>query len=98
MALRRATEQIFYYKTSEGDEIDFAVGPDSDIQLIQVSWSLSKEKRTRDRELSSLLDGMEELGLQESWIITAYEEEEYIDEKTGGVIHIVPAYVWLLQR
>ncbi len=97
MALRRVTEQIFYYKTSQGDEIDFAVGPDSDIRLIQVSWSLGKDGRTRERELSPLLDGMEELGLQESWIITAYEEEELKDEKTGRVIHIVPAYSWLLQ-
>ena len=97
MALRRSTEHIFYYKTSQGDEIDFAVGPDSDIQLIQVSWSLSKDDRTRERELTPLLDGMEELGLQESWIITAYEEEEYKDEKTGRMIHIVPAYSWLLQ-
>jgi hypothetical protein len=28
---------------------------------------------------------------------TAYEEEEFLDEKTGRIIHIVPAYVWLLQ-
>lgn len=97
MALRRVTEKIFYYKTSQGDEIDFAVGPDSDIRLIQVSWSLGKDKRTRERELSPLFDGMEELGLQESWIITAYEEEEFKDEKTGRIIHIVPAYVWLLK-
>ena len=97
MALRRVTEQIYYYKTSQGDEIDFAVGPDSDIRLIQVSWSLGKDGRTRDREFSPLLDGMEELGLQESWIITAYEEEEFKDEKTGRTIHIVPAYSWLLK-
>ncbi|MBN2861197.1 MAG: ATP-binding protein [Sphaerochaetaceae bacterium] len=97
MALRRSIEHIFYYKTSQGDEIDFAVGPDSDIQLIQVSWSLNTDDRTRERELSSLFDGMEELGLQESWIITAYEEEDFTDEETGRIIHIVPAYSWLLQ-
>jgi predicted AAA+ superfamily ATPase len=97
IALRRVTEQIFYYKTSQGDEIDFAVGHDSDIQLIQVRWSLGKNDRTRKRELSPLLDGMEEIGLQESWIITAYEEEEFKDEKTERIIHIVPAYSWLLQ-
>ena len=98
ISLRRSMEQIFYYKTSKGDEIDFAVGPDTDIQLIQVCWELSKESSTREREISSLLDGMEELGLQESWIITGYEEEEFKDERTGKRIHIVPAYSWLLQR
>jgi len=97
MALRQVTEQIFYYKTSRGDEIDFAVGPDSAIKLIQVSWSLGKDERTRGRELSPLLDGMEELGLQESWVIAAYEEEQLTDEKTGRIVHIVPAYSWLLQ-
>lgn len=68
IALRRSSEQIYYYKTSRGDEIDFAVGPDTDIQLIQVCWELSKENHTRERELKPLLEGMEELGLQESWI------------------------------
>ena len=96
MALRRDTEQIYYYKTAQGEEIDFAVGPDSDIQLIQVCWSLGRDERIRDREFSPLLDGMEELGLEESWIITAYEEEEFKDDKTGRIIHIVPAYTWLL--
>ena len=98
IALRRSMEHIFYYKTSKGDEIDFAVGPDNDIQLIQVCWELSKESRTREHELSPLLDGMEELGLQKSWIITGYEKEEFKDEQTGRVIHIVPAYSWLLQK
>jgi hypothetical protein len=59
---------------------------------------MSTESRTRERELKPLVDGMEELGLQESWIITAYEEEEFEDEKTGRIIHIVPAYSWLLHR
>jgi predicted AAA+ superfamily ATPase len=98
IALRRSGEHIHYYKTSRGDEIDFAVGPDTDMQLLQVCWELSKENRTRERELKPLLDGMEELELQESWIITAYEEEEIRDTRTGRVIHIVPAYSWLLQR
>jgi len=98
IALRRSMEHIFYYKTSQGDEIDFAVGPDADIQLIQVCWELNKENRTRERELKPLFDGMEELGLRESWIITAYEEEEFKEKQTGRVIHVVPAYSWLLQK
>jgi hypothetical protein len=39
---------------------------------------------------------MEELNRSQSWIITAYEEEEYQDKNTGRVIHIVPDYKWLL--
>jgi len=96
--LRRSTEHIFYYKTLNGDEIDFAAGPDSGIQLIQVCWELGKENNTRKRELGALFDGMNELGLQESWIITAYEAEEIKDAQTGKIIHVVPAYSWLLQK
>lgn len=95
--LRRTTEQIYYYKTKKGHEIDFAVGPDCAIRLIQVCWALGKHSKTNQREMYALLEGMEELQLQESWIITAYEEYEYKDEETGRLIHIVPAYKWLLQ-
>ena len=95
--LRRTMEHIFYYKSEKGDEIDFAVGADSNIQLIQVCWELLNQEKTKQREIRALLDGMEELKLQESWIITAYEEQEYHDKETGKKIHIVPAYKWLLQ-
>jgi hypothetical protein len=97
VALRRSMENVFYYKTARGEEIDFAVGPDSDIHLIQVCWELGKQGRTRQRETGTLLDGMKELELEESWIITAYEEEEYRDTETGRLIHVVPAYTWLLR-
>ncbi len=96
--LRRTMEHVYYYKTAHGDEIDFAVGPDSDVRLIQVCWELSGQGKTRDREIGALLDGMKELELQESWLITAYEEEEFKDKQTSRTIHVVPAYKWLLQR
>lgn len=95
--LRRNMEHVFYYKTAPGDEIDFAAGPDSDIQLIQVCWELGKQNKTRQREIGALLNGMKELELHQSWIITAYEEEEYRDTETGRLIHVIPAYKWLLQ-
>ena len=88
---------IFYYKTAKGNEVDFAAGEGSDIQLIQIRWEMGEQDKTRQREIKNLLDGMEELRLQQSWIITAYEEEEYEDKETGRVIHIVPAYTWLLR-
>jgi len=96
--LRRTMEHVFYYKTSSGAEIDFAVGPDSDIHLMQVCWELGKQTDTRLRETRALLEGMKELELQESWIITAYEKEEYQDTATGRRIHVVPAYKWLLRK
>ena len=95
--LRRTMEHVYYYKTVCGDEIDFAVGLDSDLRLIQVCWELRGPGKTRDREIGALLEGMKELELQESWLITAYEEEEVKDEETSRTIHVVPAYKWLLQ-
>lgn len=95
--LRRTMENMFYYKTKEGDEIDFAVGADSDIQLIQVCWELGNQDRTGQREIGALLVAMEELDRSQSWIITAYEEEEHQDKNAGRIIHIVPAYKWLLR-
>lgn len=92
-----AMENVFYYKTKEGEEIDFAVGADSDIQLIQGCWELGKQDKTRQREIGALLVAMEELNRSQSWIITAYEEEEFQDKNTGRTIHIVPDYKWLLR-
>lgn len=94
--LRRSTEEIFYYKTNRGNEIDFVVGPDSNIMLIQVCYEIKDSESTYKRETRALFEGMEEFFVKESWLITAYEEDEIIDKKTGNVIHIVPAYSWLL--
>ncbi len=94
--LRRRTQQIFYYKTRRGGAIDFAVGNDHSILLIQVCWELGKEGQTRDRELDSLFEAMEELDCSEAQIVTAWEEETIVvDEKT---IRVIPAYKWLLKR
>jgi len=95
--LRRATESVFYYRTGRGSEVDFAVGPDSDMRLIQVRCELGNQEKTRERETGALVDAMKELQLQESWLITAFEEEEIKDSKTGRIIHVVPAYAWLLR-
>lgn len=93
--LRRRTQQIFYYKTQRGSEIDFAVGPDTAILLIQVCWELGQ---TRDREIRTIMDAMEELECNEAQIITAWEEETIVDESSGKTIKVLPAYKWLLER
>ena len=77
-------------------EVDFVLGdPLMGVvhQLIQVSCDMQNEK-TRGREISGLAAGMRHLGLDEGWIVTTNEEDELKLE--GGVIHIVPAWKWLL--
>jgi len=41
---------------------------------------------------------MRELELHEGWIITAYDEEDIINEESGSIIHVIPAYKWLLEQ
>ncbi len=74
--LRRkfSLNQIFYYKTSKNSEVDFLILNEYEgkVALIQVSETIT-EPATQQRELTSLYSAMEELGLSESLIITAYE-------------------------
>lgn len=46
------------------------------------------------REILGLRAGMRSLGVPEGWIVTMDEEDEVAFE--GGVVHIVPAWKWLL--
>lgn len=93
--LRRETEQIFYYKTARGKEVDFlALFPDDRKRLYQVCVSLS-DQETRDREILALQQAMEELGLQEGVIVTGSEAETI--SQNGRRIICVPAWEWLLR-
>lgn len=94
IGLRRHYSEIYYYKTQNAREIDFVVqSRKSTCQLIQVCVSLIDEK-TRKREFTALIEGMNELGLSEGFIITQSEEERVtIGDKR---IHILPAWRFLL--
>ncbi|MEI6388703.1 MAG: ATP-binding protein [Spirochaetota bacterium] len=85
--LRRRTENLNYYKTRRGLEVDFRVVRDSRVELVQVSWSLEDEE-TRKRETTALFQAMEEEGLTEGLIVT--RDEEGVVGKEGRNIHIIP--------
>ena len=92
--LRRHTDQIYYYRTKKGKEIDFIwIDNRGKKHLMQITFSL-KDPVTRKREISSLLSAIKELNLQEATIIT-YNEEEHIKVETG-VIKIIPAWKYML--
>ena len=77
-------------------EVDFVMGDAllGDVfQLVQVSVGVS-DPRTRRRELSALEAAMEKYGIDESVIVTMDSEETA--EMGSGVVHIVPAWKWLL--
>jgi hypothetical protein len=96
LELKRRGKEIFYYRTANGLEVDFAVREGNRLtELIQVTRDMKVEK-TRGRELKALLKAMDETGLASGTIIT-YEDEEEITAE-GKTVHILPAYRCLLQE
>ncbi len=93
-ALRRATPDIFYFKSKSGREVDFiASGQDGSRMLFQVCESMSAPQ-TRKREITALNESMAELGISSGTIVTRNEEEHIKVEY--GEINVVPAWRFLL--
>jgi len=94
--LKMMGKEIYYYKTKNNLEVDFIVKKETEEkELIQVSWSLI-DKKTREREIKSLLIAMSELSILKGLILTDDEEENIeIEQKT---IIVKPAYKWLLEN
>jgi len=94
VALRRISQDIFYYKTNSGREVDFIVQQqDNSRMLIQVCESMSNPK-TYKREVKAIEEAMHEQNLKTSTIVTLNQEEQIII-KTGK-IEVVPAWRFLL--
>jgi hypothetical protein len=94
-ALRRATPDIFYFKSRTGREVDFlAHRQDRSRMLVQVCESMA-DPQTRKREITALAEAMAELKLPEGTIVTRGEEEQIQVE--SGKIDVVPAWRFLLQ-
>ncbi len=94
LALRRVTSEIFYYRTSNGREVDFVARlPNSEFELIQICETLA-EKKTSDREISALREAMHEMKLSTGTIVSRHHEETIELEKHQ--IKIVPAWKFLL--
>jgi uncharacterized protein len=94
--LRRQTEEIFYYRTKEGGEVDFiALFPNGGKALYQVCVSLSNEE-TFQRETRSLLSALKETRLSTAIVITLNEEKEI--RLAGRRVRCVPISRWLLTQ
>ena len=87
---------ISYYSTGAGHEVDFVVGdPEAGrpTRLVQVCADLT-HAATREREVRALRTAMNEVELGEATIVTMHDAEEI--SVAGGVIHVVPAWAWML--
>ena len=96
--LRRRSDEIFYYRTANGREVDFVFksephGPA--LTLIQVCESLANPE-TRKRELAALDEAMSELNTRHGLVVTLNEEEKI--ESRSGTIEVMPAWKFLLTR
>ncbi len=92
---RYGADKVFYWKEKGGREVDFViVEGGKPKQLVQVSWKMD-EKKTRDREIRSILSAIEELGVEKAIIITGDAAENI--EVDGHTIELVPIWEWLLQ-
>lgn len=93
-SLRRRYPEIYYYKTKTGREVDFIFPAAGKSRiLIQVCESLA-DTRTRNREVSALIEAMAELGVKTGTIVTRSEDKRLQTET--GTVDLVPAWRFLL--
>ncbi|MBN2251617.1 MAG: ATP-binding protein [Candidatus Altiarchaeota archaeon] len=92
--LRRRHEEIYYHRGEH--ECDFLVREGRRIvSALQVSSSI-RDAAVKKREVSGLLEAMEEHKLSEGIILT--ESEEGSMEEAAGTVKIVPLYKWLEEK
>ena len=91
---RTPVDRLFYYRGK--GECDFVVQRGVEIdRLIQVTWDMSDED-TRYREINGIVEAAKVTGCWNMFIITADRMEE-IELEKGRVIHVIPAWRWLLE-
>ncbi len=94
LELMRRNEEVFYWKSEKGREVDFVIKRGLKIEkAIQVALSLS-DKRVKDREIQALADAKDELKPTQLIILTEDEEGKEIISDTE--IKILPVWKWLL--
>ncbi len=87
-------QEINYWKSSSGDEVDFVIREGSKIiRLIQVCYDLELES-TSKREIEGLVRAAKEFDFNEGWIVNRnIEKDENID---GIKVHYIPLWKFLL--
>ncbi len=91
LELKRKGKEVAYFKKNK--EVDFCVLEKNKIKLVNASYSFAS-LGTREREIKSLIEGMEYFKIKESYLLTNDIEEEI---KIGKYrLHILPLWKWLL--
>ncbi|NQU17425.1 MAG: ATP-binding protein [Candidatus Saganbacteria bacterium] len=93
--LKRRGENVFYYKSAKGFEVDFLIKKGRKIDCaIQVAQSLERSN-VKDREFNALLFALKEFNLKQGLVLTEDEEDEV--SISGKKILIKPLYKWILE-
>lgn len=94
--LRRQKDQCYYYNTASGREIDFlTLDTEGILRLTQVAFTI-KNSETMDREVSALLEAMQELKVPQGTIVTLDEEKEFLFAE--GKIKCIPIWKFMLSE
>ncbi|MCX6741823.1 MAG: ATP-binding protein [Candidatus Pacearchaeota archaeon] len=83
-----------FYNSNE-KECDFLIAKDKTIvQAIQVCYELNE--KSKDREITGLIEALEKFKLKEGLILTNDQEEEI--KENGKKIIVKPVWKWLLEK
>lgn len=88
--------ELFYYKTRNDREVDFALKKGYQItELIQVCYDLTNPD-VEQREIKALIESGKELDVSKLTILTWNEKREI--QKDGATIQLKPLWEWLLEN
>ncbi len=91
LVLRRNNKQIFYFKSENKHECDFLVKEAAKIKMaIQVCHELNEDNK--ERELSGLMEALNQFDLKEGIILTFNQEDELT--QNGKKIIMLPLWKW----
>lgn len=95
LELRRRKKEIYYFKGSQ--ETDFIITElGNPVEVIQVSYSNLEVQKTKEREISSLLECLDHLKMNRGKILTlTFEDKQMIN---GHLIEFIPLYRWLIEQ
>ncbi len=93
LELRRAykeNENIFYYVTADGKEIDFLLKNRDSVQIIEVTYDVD------NLHIKKVLKALEELKIKHGTILT-WDTNDVVEED-GRKIDIIPLWKWLMKN
>ncbi len=93
LSLRQFTNDIYYYETQDGCEVDFYLPQQK--QLIQVAQRLDRSA-TRDREVRAIEKSISEIPVKNALILSDKSERDIVIKKIP--IHIQSVTEWLLHE